>query len=49
MLQAQDVAKLMSSHLEKVSACKGKRWKMLLPACVWDACLLGSLLPIVSH
>lgn len=49
MLQAQDVAKLMSSHLEEVSAYKGKRWEMLLPACVWDACLLGARLPIISH
>lgn len=49
MLQAQDVAKLMSSHLEEVSACKGKRWEMLLPACVGDACVLGSLLAIISH
>lgn len=46
MLQAQDVPKLMSSHLEEVSACKGKRWEMLSgpiwitspveDTCIWE-------------
>lgn len=31
VLQAQDVAELVSSHLEEVSACKGRRREMLLP------------------
>lgn len=34
MLQAQHVAKLMSSHLEEVSACKGTRQETLVPVCV---------------
>lgn len=30
VLQAQDVAKLVSGHLQKVSAYQGRRWKILL-------------------